>query len=111
MKKVAVILGGCGVFDGAEIQESVLTLLALDRAQALAICAAPDMPQYHVVNHLTGQVEPGQTRNVLVEAARIARGAIIPLSKLSVSDVDAVILPEGLERPRICRTLPLRRSF
>lgn len=95
MKKVAVILSGCGVFDGAEIHESVLVLLALDRANVRVICAAPDVPQHHVVNHLTRQPVPGETRNVLVESARIARGDIIPLSQLRPADVDAFILPGG----------------
>lgn len=95
MKTVAVILSGCGVFDGAEIHESVLTLLALDRANAQVICAAPDIPQHHVVNHLTKQPVPSETRNVLAESARIARGNIIPLSKLKVAEIDAIILPGG----------------
>jgi enhancing lycopene biosynthesis protein 2 len=95
MKRVAVILSGCGVFDGAEIHESVLVLLALDRANAEIICAAPDMPQHHVINHLTKQPVPGETRNVLVESARIARGEVRPLSQLKVEDVDAVIVPGG----------------
>ncbi len=95
MKKVAVILSGCGVFDGAEIHESVLVLLALDRANAQVICVAPDVPQHHVVNHLTRQPVPGETRNVLVESARIARGNIIPLSRLQPAEVDAFILPGG----------------
>jgi enhancing lycopene biosynthesis protein 2 len=95
MKRVAVILSGCGVFDGAEIHESVLTLLALDRANARIICAAPDVPQHHVINHVTRQPAHGETRNVLVESARIARGDIVPLSRLKVGDIDAVILPGG----------------
>jgi enhancing lycopene biosynthesis protein 2 len=95
MKKVAVILSGCGVFDGAEIHESVLVLLALDRANAEIICAAPDIPQREVVNHLTKQVSKAESRNVLVESARIARGSIIPLSQLKVNEVDAIILPGG----------------
>jgi len=95
MKKVAVILSGCGVFDGAEIHESVLVLLALDRANAQIVCAAPDVAQHHVVNHLTRQPVPGERRNVLVESARIARGNVIPLSQFKVKDVDAVILPGG----------------
>ena len=95
MKTVAVILSGCGVFDGAEIHESVLVLLALDRANARVVCAAPDVPQHHVVNHLTQQPAPGETRNVLVESARLARGRIIPLSQLRPADVDAIILPGG----------------
>ncbi|MBM3883724.1 MAG: isoprenoid biosynthesis glyoxalase ElbB [Verrucomicrobia bacterium] len=95
MKKVAVILSGCGVFDGAEIHESVLVLLALDRANAQVTCAAPDVAQHHVVNHLTREPAAGETRNVLVESARIARGNIIPLRQLRVDQVDAVILPGG----------------
>lgn len=95
MKKVAVILSGCGVFDGAEIHESVLVLLALDRANAQAVCVAPDIPQVHVVNHLTQKVAPGETRNVLIESARIARGAITSLGQFRVRDVDAVIVPGG----------------
>ena len=95
MKKVAVILSGCGVFDGAEIHESVLVLLALDRANAQIVCAAPDIAQHHVINHLTGQPAAGETRNVLVESARIARGNIRPLSELNAQDLDAVILPGG----------------
>jgi enhancing lycopene biosynthesis protein 2 len=95
MKRVAVILSGCGVFDGAEIHESVLTLLALDRANARAVCAAPDVLQHHVVNHLTKQPAQGETRNVLIESARIARGNIVPLNQLKLAEVDAVILPGG----------------
>jgi len=94
MKRVAVILSGCGVSDGTEIHEAVLTLLALDRAQALVICAAPNIPQTQVVNHATKQVE-GASRNVLIESARIARGKIIPLNCLKLSDIDAIILPGG----------------
>jgi enhancing lycopene biosynthesis protein 2 len=107
MKKVAVILSGCGVFDGAEIHESVLTLLALDRANAQVVCAAPDMPQHHVINHCTRQPAPGETRNVLVESARIARGQIIPLSQLNVRDVDAVILPGGFGAAKNLSTFAL----
>lgn len=94
MKKVAVILSGCGVYDGAEIHESVLTLLHLELQQASYQCFAPDTRQHHVVNHLTGEEMPEQ-RNVLVEAARIARGAIKALSELKPAEFDAVVLPGG----------------
>ena len=73
MKKVAIILSGCGVFDGAEIHESVLTMLHLEMAGASYQCFAPNIDQHHVVNHLNGE-EMDQKRNVLIEAARIARG-------------------------------------
>lgn len=95
MKHVAVILSGCGVYDGAEVHESVLTLLAIEQAGASYQCFAPDKEQFHVVNHLSGEVEEDQTRNVLVESARIARGNIKPLSECQVSDFDALIVPGG----------------
>jgi enhancing lycopene biosynthesis protein 2 len=93
--KVGVVLSGCGVYDGAEIHESVLTLLALDRAGAEAVCIAPDAAQRHVVNHLTGQPAEGESRNVLVEAARIARGKVKSLSGFDPSTLDALVLPGG----------------
>jgi enhancing lycopene biosynthesis protein 2 len=95
MKKIGVILAGCGFIDGAEIQEAVLTLLAIERAGAEAVCFAPDILQHHVVNHLTGNPVPGECRNVLVESARIARGAISDLKQLDVTGLDALILPGG----------------
>jgi enhancing lycopene biosynthesis protein 2 len=95
MKKVAVILSGCGVYDGAEIYESVLTLLALERAGAHALCAAPDCEQFHVINHATGEEIPGEKRFVLIESARLARGQIQAVRKLNPDALDAVILPGG----------------
>lgn len=94
MTKVAIILSGCGVFDGAEIHESVLTLLYLDQAGAQYQCFAPNINQHHVLNHLTGE-EQAQTRNVLEEAARIARGEILDLKELNVDDYDALVVPGG----------------
>lgn len=94
MKTVGVVLSGCGVMDGAEIYESVLTLLALDRAHISYQCLAPDIPQMHVVNHRTKE-PTGETRNVLTEAARIARGSIQPLTDDWVAKLDAVIFPGG----------------
>ncbi len=94
MKRIGVVLSGCGYLDGAEIRESVLTLLAIDRAGAEAIAMAPDIDQTHVVNHLT-QEEMPEKRNVLVESARIARGDIQDLKTVSASDLDALILPGG----------------
>jgi enhancing lycopene biosynthesis protein 2 len=94
MVKVGVVLSGCGVYDGSEIHEAVLTLLALDRAGAKAICLAPNIEQAGVVNHRTGKPTE-DTRNVLDEAARIARGKIQDLSKISAADLDALILPGG----------------
>ena len=95
MANFAVVLSGCGFFDGAEIHESVLTLLALDTNNHIYQCFAPDIGQMHVVNHLSGETAEGETRNVLVESARIARGNIKPLTELSVNDFDAIIFPGG----------------
>ncbi len=94
MKTVGVVLSGCGFLDGAEIYESVLTLLYLDRAGIRYQCLAPDVPQMHVVNHAT-QKPTSESRNVLVEAARIARGKIEPLNDKWVDKLDAVIFPGG----------------
>ena len=93
-KKVGVLLSGCGVFDGTEIHEAVLTLLALDRAGAEITCMAPNEEQFHVINHLT-QKETDEKRNVLVESARIARGEIKDLKEVNASDLDALIIPGG----------------
>jgi enhancing lycopene biosynthesis protein 2 len=93
--RVGVILAGCGVYDGAEIHEAVLTLLALDRAGAEIVCLAPDVPQMHVVNHLTGKPAEGESRNVLVEAARIARGNVRDVAKADPSEFDALVIPGG----------------
>lgn len=95
MKKVAVVLSGCGVFDGAEIHESVLTLLRLEQQGVNYQCMAPNIDQLHVINHLKGEVAEGETRNVLVEAARIARGEIIDLATANPADYDALIIPGG----------------
>ena len=95
MKKIGVVLSGCGVYDGAEIHESVITLLAIDRAGAQAVCMAPNVEQMHVVNHLTGEESAGEKRNVLVEAARIARGEIKDISTVKADDIDALVFPGG----------------
>lgn len=94
MKKVAVVLSGCGVFDGAELNESVLTLLHVAKLGASYQCFAPDIDQMHVINHLTGE-EMNETRNVLVEAARIARGEIQSITELDVAQYDALLIPGG----------------
>ncbi len=93
-KKIGVILAGCGVMDGSEIHEAVLTLLAIDRGGAQAVCMAPDKPQADVVDH-AGNKPAKESRNCLVEAARIARGEIVALSKVKAADLDAVVMPGG----------------
>lgn len=94
-KRVLVILSGCGVRDGSEIHEATLTLLALDRAGAEICCAAPDIPQTQCVDHYRG-VSVREDRNVLTESARIARGKIVPLAQVDLSQIDAIILPGGM---------------
>ena len=94
MPKIGVILSGCGVYDGSEIHEAVITLLALDRAGAETLIMAPDVEQ-QVVNHLTGETVEGAVRNVLEESARIARGNISDVARITVEDFDALFLPGG----------------
>ena len=94
MAKVGVILSGCGVYDGSEIHEAVITLLALDRAGAEAVMMAPDV-EFAVVNHLTGEPVEGATRSVLEESARIARGKITDIKKIKAADLDALMIPGG----------------
>lgn len=91
---IAVVLSGCGVYDGAEIHESTLTLLALDRQGAAYQCFAPNVDQAHVINHISGE-EMDETRNVLIEAARIARGAIKDVKEFDAGAFDAIIFPGG----------------
>ncbi|HEY5974278.1 MAG TPA: isoprenoid biosynthesis glyoxalase ElbB [Geobacteraceae bacterium] len=92
-KKVGVVLSGCGVYDGSEIQEAVFTLLAIDQQGAEAVCMAPDI-ELDEVNHLTGQ-PTGAKRNVLIESARIARGKIRDISEMKSANLDAIIFPGG----------------
>lgn len=94
MLKIGVVLSGCGVMDGSEVHESVLTLLALARAGAEAVCMAPNVEQLHVVNHLTGE-ETRERRNVLVESARIARGKIRDIKEVREKEINALIFPGG----------------
>ena len=94
MKRVGVVLSGCGVFDGSEIHEAVLTLLALSRAVAQAVCLAPDREQTQVIDHRSGEAV-AERRNMLAEAARIARGEVTPLAQGDASQLDALIVPGG----------------
>jgi len=94
MKKFAVVLSGSGVFDGAEIHEATLTMLAIKKQGAQYEIFAPDIPQHHVINHITGE-EMDETRNVLIESARIARGQIKDLKLYDPNNYDALIFPGG----------------
>lgn len=93
-KKFAVVLSGCGVFDGAEIHEAILTLFAIVKNGGVYDIFAPDVTQHHVINHITGE-EMDDSRNVLVESARIARGKIKPLAAFEAPDYDGLIFPGG----------------
>jgi len=94
MPKVGVVLSGCGAQDGAEIHESVITLLALDRAGADVKIMAPDMNQFHVINHLTDE-EMDTSRNILIESARIARGNVVDVATVTGDELDALLFPGG----------------
>lgn len=93
-KRVAVLLAGTGVYDGSEIHEAVLTLMALDNVGAEYTCCAPNVEQADVINHITGE-KMSEKRNVLVEAARIARGKIKDLAVVKADDFDAIVVPGG----------------
>jgi len=94
--KVAVLLAGCGHLDGAEVREAVLTLLALDQQGAVFQCIAPNAPQFHVINHASGEPVAGATRNILEESSRIARvGQCLDLAQAKVQDYDALVMPGG----------------
>ncbi|MFW6387168.1 MAG: isoprenoid biosynthesis glyoxalase ElbB, partial [Thermodesulfobacteriota bacterium] len=94
MAKVGVLLAGCGVYDGTEVNEAVISLLALDRAGVQVQAIAPNMKQMHVMDHLRGE-EQEQERNVMVEAARITRGDVLDLAEVGVADFDALLIPGG----------------
>lgn len=111
MKKFAVVLSGCGVFDGAEINEAVLTLLALEERGITYQCFAPDKPQLHTINHLKGE-DQEQARNVLEESARIVRGNISALSELDEQEFSALIVPGGFGVAKTYRhSLPMAQIF
>ena len=94
MKKVGVVLAGCGYLDGAEIQEVVAALLALEKRGLEVVAMAPNIPQMHVVNHRTQDVAE-YTRNVLIESSRITRGDILDLAEVDMSSLDAIVFPGG----------------
>ncbi|GAA0876339.1 isoprenoid biosynthesis glyoxalase ElbB [Wandonia haliotis] len=94
MKKIGVLLSGCGVYDGVEIHESVFTMLAIQEAGAEYICISVNKPQHHVVNHLTGE-EMKESRNMMIEAARIARGNVKDITEVDPADIDALVIPGG----------------
>lgn len=93
-KRFAIIVGGCGHRDGSEIHETTMTMLAVVEHGCTYQMFAPNRNQHHVINHLTGEEMP-ESRNMLVEAARIARGQIQPLEEFRVEDFDAVLFPGG----------------
>ena len=92
--KIGVLLSGCGVYDGVEIQEAVLTLLAIEEMGDEAVCIAVDANQHHVINHISGEELP-ETRNMLIEAARISRGKIHNIRAIQPVDIDALVIPGG----------------
>ncbi|MPM42047.1 Glyoxalase ElbB [bioreactor metagenome] len=94
MKNIAVILSGCGVYDGTEIHEATMSMLAIDQIGAQYELFAPDIDQAHVINHLTGQ-QTDEKRNVLVESARIARGKIRDVKEFNADEFDALLIPGG----------------
>lgn len=93
-KNIGILLSGCGVYDGAEIQESILSMVAIEEIGANYQCISVNKNQHHVVNHLTGE-EMNESRNMMIEAARIARGNVKEISEISPADIDALVIPGG----------------
>jgi enhancing lycopene biosynthesis protein 2 len=91
---IGLLLSGCGVYDGAEIHESVLSLLVMEQQGWTVTCIGLDKNQHHVINHLTGEEMP-ENRNMMIEAARIARGNIVSTESLDPETLDALVLPGG----------------
>lgn len=91
---IGLLLSGCGVYDGAEIQESIFAMLAIEEMGGKTVCIGIDDKQHHVVNHLTG-AEMNESRNMITEAARIARGSITEIRQINVNDLDALVIPGG----------------
>ncbi|MBZ0263481.1 isoprenoid biosynthesis glyoxalase ElbB [bacterium] len=110
MPKIAVVLSGSGVMDGSELHEAVLTLLYLDELGADVQCFAPDKDQMHVIDHVKNQPAENQSRNVMVEAARISRGDIKPLSELNSSDYNALVIPGGFGAAKNLCTFAVKGS-
>ena len=94
MKKIGILLSGCGVYDGSEIQETVLAMLAIQEAGAEYFCISIDENQHHVINHLDG-TEMAETRNMMIESARIARGNVKNINEVEIRDFDALVIPGG----------------
>ncbi len=102
--KIGVLLSGCGMYDGSEPAEAILALAALDRAGAQAVCMAPDVPQFHSVDHLTGREAEGDERSALMEAARLARGKVAPLGEFWGGDLQGLVIPGGYGAPKTLMT-------
>lgn len=92
--KIGILLSGCGVYDGAEIQEALLSMLAIEEIGGEVVAISINENQHHVVNHLTGE-EMNESRNMMVEAARIARGNVKDITKMSIDEIDALVIPGG----------------
>lgn len=108
-KRVGLVLSGCGRLDGSDVAEAMLALLVIERAGALAICAAPDADMPAVIDHATGD-RTRATRNARVEAARMAGQSILPLAELGPDTVDALLIPGATDRSPRCRTTPKNTS-
>ncbi|MBI3448075.1 MAG: isoprenoid biosynthesis protein ElbB [Acidobacteria bacterium] len=93
--KIGLLLSGCGMYDGSEAAEAILSLLALDRAGARAVCVAPGVDQMHVVDHLSGEEVEGERRSVLAESARLARGKVLSLSDFWSGDLQGLVIAGG----------------
>ncbi len=94
MKKIAVILAGCGNRDGSETHETLSVLLAIDKRGIEYQCFAPN-GDFEVFNHIEGK-KSGEKRHLITEASRLCRGNIKALSMYKAEDYDALIIPGGM---------------
>ena len=107
--KIGILLSGSGVFDGSEIQEAVLSMLAIKEQGAEYFCISVDANQHHVVNHMTGE-DMNESRNMLIESARIARGIVTPIQDVDLNEIDALVIPGGFGNAKNFTKWGVRRS-
>ncbi len=92
--KVGILLSGCGVYDGSEIQETISAMIALEELNIQYVGISVNKNQHHVINHLDGS-EMNETRNMMIESARIMRGNVVDIKTITPSDIDGLVIPGG----------------
>ena len=83
------------MYDGSDVHESVLLLLALEEAGERPVLLAPDIRQGRTVDHLSAGTVEGEDRNVLCESARLGRGIVRALATVRPDELEALVIPGG----------------